>query len=50
MAAASAQLRKEAQAHATAVGRAIDVMHYVTLKRMAVVEPRGFALSPRSKR
>jgi hypothetical protein len=40
MDATSKQLRQEAQAHANAVGRAIDVMCYVTLKRMVVIKPR----------
>jgi phage terminase small subunit len=42
-AAASAQLRQEAQAHAKEVGCAIEAMYYVTLKRTAVIEPRPAA-------
>jgi hypothetical protein len=43
MAAASKHLRQEAQAHANEVGRAIDVMYYVTLKHSAVVVPHSAA-------
>lgn len=39
--AARGQLREEAQAHANAVGREVEVTYLVTLQRRAFIEPQA---------